>query len=130
MRQHLTETLPQRRPQTPNDLRIHLTDEDWSTTFNYTYDAAGNILSKDLWNDYNGSEGSLTYTYGNESWPDLLTAVNGQKIAYEGQTYSSAANTVSGTVISGNPISYFNGNTRWNFTWENGRQRTPPLLWS
>ncbi len=39
-----------------------------------------------------------------------------------GQTYNSAANTVSGTVVSGNPISYFNGNTRWSFTWENGRQ--------
>ena len=97
-------------------------DEDWATTYNYTYDVAGNILSKSLWSDFNGSDGSLSYTYGNESWPDLLTAVNGDKIAYEGQTYNSAANTVSGTVVSGNPISYFNGNTRWSFTWENGRQ--------
>ena len=28
-----------------------------------------------------------------------------------------------GIIVSGNPISYFNGN-RWNFTWQNGRQLT------
>ncbi len=58
-----------------------------------TYDNYGNILTK------NGVE----YTYGDENWKDLLTAYNGQSIAYDEQ---------------GNPTSYL-GHT---LTWEKGRQ--------
>ena len=89
---------------------IKAVDPDSATTYNYTYDSAGNILSKRLWSEWDGDQGSLTYSYDNENWPDLLTAVNGEKISYEGQP-----------VKSGNPIRYFNG-TRWYFSWENGRQ--------
>ena len=69
------------------------------TTYTYTYDGAGNILT--------ASDGTVThsYTYGDASWKDLLTAFNGQSITYDS---------------IGNPTSYFNG-TRWNFTWVNGR---------
>ncbi len=84
-------------------------------TETYTYDTAGNLLSRAL-----GGTGS-TYTYGNSSWGDLLTAFKGQGIAYEGQTYSAASNTVSGTAVSGNPVSYYNG-TRWAMDWKNGTQ--------
>ena len=65
------------------------------TTYTYTYDGAGNILTA------NGH----TYTYGDLTWKDLLTAFDGNSISYD---------------AIGNPTSYYNG-TRWNFTWANGR---------
>ena len=65
------------------------------TTYTYTYDGAGNILTA------NGH----TYTYGDATWKDLLTAFDGNSISYD---------------AIGNPTSYYNG-TRWNFTWANGQ---------
>ncbi len=69
------------------------------TTYTYTYDGAGNLLT--------ASNGTAThsYTYGDASWKDLLTAFDGQTITYD---------------AIGNPTSYCNG-TRWAMTWENGR---------
>ncbi len=61
-----------------------------------------------------------TYAYENAQWRDLLTAFNGEPIAYEGQTYDPAANTVAGSPVSGNPTSYFNGQ-RWSLDWAEGR---------
>lgn len=82
----------------------------------YTYDTAGNMLSRTQ------SGTAKTYQYANTQWGDLLTTYYGQKIAYEGQTYSTS-NTVSGTPVSGNPISYYGaGNRRWNMTWKNGKE--------
>ena len=89
------------------------TDSRGTETF--TYDTAGNILSRTLAGDTD------TYSYDNNQWNDLLTAYDGQKIAYEGQSYSSGSNSVSGTVVSGNPVSYYNG-TRWEMAWANGSQ--------
>ena len=79
----------------------------------YTYDGAGNLLT--------ASDGTTTntYIYGNASWKDLLTAFNGEKIVYEGQTLDENG-SVTGTPTSGNPTSYFNG-TRWNLGWAEGR---------
>lgn len=65
------------------------------TSNTYTYDAYGNILSA------NGN----TYTYGDSTWPDLLTAFNGQALSYDG---------------IGNPTVYQNGR-RWEFQWADGR---------
>ena len=84
-------------------------------TETYTYNTAGNLLSRTLAGD------TVTYSYDNTQWNDLLTAYDGQKIAYEGQTYNSSRNSVSGTVISGNPVSYYNGK-RWNMEWVNGNR--------
>ena len=69
------------------------------TTYTYTYDGAGNILT--------ASDGTVThsYTYGDATWKDLLTAFDGNSISYD---------------AIGNPTSYYNG-IRWNFTWVNGR---------
>ena len=92
--------------------------------YKYFYDNSGNLVN---WyinnNDNTETYENHTYTYGNTSWPDLLTAFDGYGIAYEGQTYNSTTNTVTGTAVSGNPISYYNG-TRWTFGWSNGRQLT------
>ena len=84
-------------------------------TETYTYNTAGNLLSRTLAGD------TVTYSYDNAQWNDLLTAYDGQKIAYEGQTYNSSRNSVSGTVISGNPVSYYNG-TRWSMEWSDGNR--------
>ena len=47
------------------------------TTYTYTYDGAGNILT--------ASDGTTThsYTYGDIDWKDLLTAFDGQAITYD-----------------------------------------------
>ena len=73
-------------------------------TYTYTYDTAGNILS--------ASDGTntLNYTYGDSNWRDLLTAVGGTTISYDG---------------SGNPTNWYNGTTSYSgLSWKNGRQLT------
>ena len=91
----------------------HITD-----SYTYTYDTAGNILSVKK----NGAT-IKSYTYSTGDWKDLLTAVDGSPIVYEGQTYSGGI--VSGTAISGNPIRYTNDTqTYTNLTWQHGRQLT------
>ena len=84
-------------------------------SWTYTYDTFGNIRSETRGNT------THTYSYGNSTWPDLLTAYDGQNIAYEGHTYNPGTGVVSGVCTSGNPISYYNG-TRWTFDWKNGRE--------
>ena len=74
----------------------------------YTYDLGGNILSKTEYSYQNGTVGgtalsTVTYTYGDSDWPDLLTAYNGSPITHDG---------------IGNPLSY----RGWLFTWQGGRQ--------
>ena len=73
-----------------------------------SYDLGGNILSKTEYSYQNGTVGStplstVTYTYGDANWPDLLTSYNGSSITYD---------------AIGNPLSY----RGWNFTWQGGRQ--------
>jgi len=104
-----------------------------SSTSSYTYDAMGQLTAASLPGmqyayNYDGA-GNLrtvtrggttnTYTYGSASWKDLLTAFNGEKIVYEGQTMDEDGN-ITGTPTSGNPIRYYNG-TPWNFSWAEGR---------
>ncbi len=76
--------------------------------WNYSYDLGGNILSKTEYSFENGVVGStplstVTYTYGDADWPDLLTAYNGSPITHDD---------------IGNPLSY----RGWLFTWQGGRQ--------
>ena len=77
-------------------------------TWLYTYDQGGNILTKKKY-ALGVSSGtpveSKTFTYGNSSWKDQLTAVNGVAITYD---------------AIGNPL---NDGT-WSYTWSNGRQLT------
>ena len=80
-------------------------------TYQWTYDDAGNILSRKRYNYTTAEEldgnfevtETLTYTY-DANWGDLLTKVNNLSITYD-------------TV--GNPLNYYNG---YSFTWENGRR--------
>ncbi|MBQ8732155.1 MAG: wall-associated protein, partial [Oscillospiraceae bacterium] len=66
-------------------------------TYSYMYDKGGNILSK----TENGV--TKTYSYGDSTWKDLLTAYNGNAITYD---------------TIGNPLTYYDGKT---FDWD-GRQ--------
>ena len=81
-----------------------LADKTWV----WTYDDAGNILSKKEY-AYTTAEDPATaptevaYTYGDSSWGDLLTAYDGKPITYDG---------------IGNPLTY----DGWTFTWEHGRE--------
>ena len=72
--------------------------------YNYNYDTAGNIRS--VAKTENGSTTTRSYTYGDSSWKDLLTAIDGHAFTYD---------------EIGNPLKYYNGKD-WTFTWVNGRK--------
>ena len=74
--------------------------------WNYAYDLGGNILSKTEYDYADGQTSNpvtVSYTYGDAAWRDLLTAYNGEAITYDG---------------IGNPTSY----RGWGMTWQGGRQ--------
>ena len=75
-------------------------------TYTYTYDGVGNIRSAVATDGTEANTISHSYSYGDSTWQDLLTAFDKQPITYD---------------ASGNPLSYYNG-TRWSFTWEEGRR--------
>lgn len=83
-------------------------------TTEYTYDALGQLLTEKRgetvvnsmeYDNYGNitSKNGVAYTYGDDTWKDLLTKVGDQTISYDAQ---------------GNPTSYL-GHT---LTWEKGRQ--------
>ena len=79
------------------------------TTWVFSYDQGGNILSKAAYPFT--EEETITgiavhtdiYTYGNANWKDQLTAYNGVPITYD---------------AIGNPLS----DGTWTYTWQHGRQ--------
>ena len=77
------------------------------TTTTWTYDNAGNILERKEYAYTTGTLGdaldTITYTYGDSQWGDLLTAYDGQTITHDG---------------IGNPLT----DGTWTYTWQHGRQ--------
>jgi len=75
------------------------------TTWKYTYDLGGNILKKErfAYADTTTPLETVTYEYGDATWRDKLTAINGSTIRYD---------------AIGNPLS----DGTWTYTWQNGRQ--------
>ena len=74
--------------------------------WNYAYDLGGNILSKTEYDYADGQTSNpvtVSYTYGDAAWRDLLTAYNGEAITYDG---------------IGNPTIY----RGWGMSWQGGRQ--------
>ena len=74
--------------------------------WNYAYDLGGNILSKTEYDYADGQTSNpvtVSYTYGDAAWRDLLTAYNDETITYDG---------------IGNPTNY----RGWGMTWQGGRQ--------
>ena len=73
----------------------------------WTYDDAGNILSRTEYayttGDLGEANDTINYTYGDESWGDLLTAYDGQTISHDN---------------IGNPLT----DGTWTYTWEHGRE--------
>ena len=87
-----------------------LTAGTTGTTWAFTYDLGGNILTKKAYVYTTASSlsgltptESHTYTYGNTSWKDQLTAYDGVTIQYD---------------AIGNPT---NDGT-WQYTWQHGKQ--------
>ncbi len=77
------------------------------TTWVYTYDRGGNILSKSYYAYTTGTPGTavdtIAYSYTDSNWKDKLTSYDGNAITYD---------------AIGNPL--FDGT--WTYTWEKGRQ--------
>ena len=78
-------------------------------THTWTYDNAGNILTRTEY-DYasaetepSGTGETVTYTYGDNNWGDLLTGYDGKTISYD---------------KVGNPES----DGTWEYDWQHGRQ--------
>ena len=84
-------------------------NEEGNFTHTWTYDNAGNILTRKEYAYTTGSLENLTppdtvsYTYGDDDWGDLLTSYDGQSITYDG---------------IGNPLS----DGTWTYTWAHGRE--------
>ncbi|MBQ2866168.1 MAG: hypothetical protein IJE90_06615 [Clostridia bacterium] len=85
-----------------------------TNTTAYTYDALGQLLTETVndevvnsmeYDNYGNikTKNGVVYTYGDDMWKDLLTAVDGTPITYDAQ---------------GNPTSYLGH----ELTWEKGRQ--------
>ncbi len=76
-------------------------------TWVWEYDNAGNILCRKEYNYTTGTLGTatdtVTYTYADSVWGDLLTGYNGNPITYD---------------ANGNPLT----NGTWTYTWEHGRK--------
>ena len=76
-------------------------------THTWTYDNAGNILNRKEYSYTTGELGeptdTITYTYGDSDWGDLLTIYDGNTITYD---------------EIGNPLT----DGTWTYTWEHGRQ--------
>ena len=100
-------------------------DTNITQAYYYTYDTAGNLLTVEEGTVNSGGTITKTtiqtYTYGTGDWKDLLTAVNGNTIIYEGQTYNESTGEIEGAA-TGNPTSYPVNGTSYDLTWQNGRQ--------
>ena len=72
-----------------------------------TYDDAGNMLTRKKYSYTTGTLGSVlstqTLTYGNATWGDVLTAING-------------------TAVTSDAIGNVLNDGTWTYTWKNGRQ--------
>lgn len=77
------------------------------TTWVYTYDLGGNMMSKTAYAYTTGAVGAAVayygYTYGDANWKDKLTAINNVGISYD---------------AIGNPTS----DGTWSYAWAKGRQ--------
>ena len=76
-------------------------------TWTYAYDDGGNILSKTEYAYTTGSLGAavrtIAYGYGDASWSDLLTSIDGQSLT---------ADEIGNLLSDGT----------WTYTWQHGRQ--------
>ena len=108
-------------------------DNMWlGKTFVWTYDDAGNITSCKEYAYINNTEEvtgtptkTNTYTYGDSSWGDLLTAYNGVQWSYDQIGNLTNDGTWTYTWQNGRELaSMSNGSTTWNYTYDANGMRT------
>ena len=95
----------------------------------WTYDDAGNILSRKEYAYTTGSLGpvldTVNYTYGDDSWGDLLTTYDGVPITYDAIGNPLNDGTWTYTWRNGRELaSMSNGTTTWNYTYDANGMRT------
>ena len=76
-----------------------------TTVVDYSIDTAGNLRS------VTGGEHSVSYTYADTAWADLLTGI----------TVDGTSRTISYS-SAGNPDNWYNGTDYTNLVWEQGRR--------
>ena len=76
-----------------------------TTVVDYSIDTAGNLRS------VSGGAHSISYTYSDSSWADLLTGI----------TVDGTSRTISYS-SAGNPDNWYNGTDYTNLVWEQGRR--------
>lgn len=76
-----------------------------TTVVDYSIDTAGNLRS------VSGGAHSISYTYNDSSWADLLTGI----------TVDGTSRTISYS-SAGNPDNWYNGTDYTNLVWEQGRR--------
>ena len=106
--------------------KVSLQDESGtSRVFQYDYDSAGNLRSANEgnsgWNGQTIVDVGRTYTYGNTSWPDLLTGITVQYNNHTGSATIQYPTDQGGNVTAGTPLTWYNG-SHYNFTWTHGTQ--------
>ena len=97
-------------------------------TWVWTYDTGGNITSR---KEYSYTEGDLgdpistvNYTYGDDSWGDLLTAYNGTVITHDGMGNPLNDGTWAYT-WAGRQLEFMtSGDTTWNYKYDADGLRT------
>ena len=98
-------------------------------TWTWVYDNAGNIVSRKEYAYTTGDLGTpvdtVSYTYGDSAWGDLLTAYNGQTITYDPIGNPLNDGTWTYTWQNGRELaSMSNGTTAWNYTYDGNSMRT------
>ena len=98
-------------------------------TWVWTYDDAGNILSKKEYAYTTGTLGSvlstITYGYGNAEWGDLLTSYNGKSFSYDTIGNLTSDGTWSYSWVQGRQLATMaKSGTTWTFTYDAGGMRT------
>ena len=98
-------------------------------TRTWNYDNAGNIQSRSQYGYTTGALGepteTISYTYENEGWGDLLTEYNGNAITYDeiGNPLSDGTNTY--TWKHGRQLATLNDGTKtWTYTYNSDGLRT------
>ncbi len=114
------------------DNQNQLTREDnqaANKTWVWTYDDAGNILSKKEYAYTTGTLGSVlstvSYGYGNSNWGDLLTSWGGKTISSDAIGNMTSDGTWSYSWEHGRELaSMTSGGTTWTFTYDANGMRT------
>jgi len=108
---------------------IRENNQEAGKTWVWTYDEAGNITSKKEYAYTTGSLGAIidtiSYTYDNSAWGDLLTEYDGAAISYDAiGNITSDANWGYSWSQGRQLSSMFRGSVTWSFAYDSNGMRT------